>query len=421
MSTLFRQQAMAKVFSSEVPAAPLKVVGRSDWLMLIGAMAFTVVAVVWGFLGAVPTTVNGTGILLRKAGGTLAITAEGRGVVEAVLVETGAEVTKGQLIARLRVTGGEDKLTSAERKLSLLSRERDRLTSYWKENFPQQNADIDADRTATQSSLANANQAADAAKRELDAAAKLFRDGLTTKAHVDEVQQGYFNAVNQRDQLSAKLRDLDTKFLAVKNARDQALSQADLSVESAKADLAAIRDGLEEAMKVYAPSAGKVTEVAVNTGDYVAADTKLLVISYGASTLSALVYVPAAEVEWLQPGMVAHIAPGTVRPEEYGTALGNVVSVSPYPASEQAMARFLNNDNLVHSLVQSGPRNEIRIDLASDPATPSGLKWSSGRGPNVLVSEGSLTSADIVIRKQSPASLIIPALRRLLGVSAAAS
>ncbi len=417
----FRQQAMAKASTSEMPAAPLKVVGRSEWLMLMGALLFTLSAGAWGFLGTVPTTVSGSGILLRKAGGTLAVTAQDRAVVEAVMVETGTEVTKGELIVRLRVAAGADKLAGAERKLGELRDQRDTLAAYWTQNFSEQSANIGVERAQALTALRNANQALDAAQSELTAAEKLNRDGLSTTPRLDQARQHYFDTVSARDQLNTKLQDLESSLLALRNKRDQALGDADLAVASAETEANTTRDSLREASMVLAPASGKVTEVAVNTSDHVTADARLLVISHGDTALSALIYMPAAELEWLRPGMEARIAPGTVRPEEYGTALGGVVSVSPYPASEEAMRRFLNNDALVRDLVKAGPRTAIRIDLVSDASTPSGLRWSSGNGPNVLVSEGSLASAEVVVRLQSPASLIIPALRRLTGITAAAS
>lgn len=421
MPPVFRQQALAHASSPDVPTMPLKVVGRSDWLALGGAGIFIAAAIAWGFLGAVPTTVTGSGILLRKAGGTLAITAEDAGVVEAVLVDAGATVAKGQLVARLRLTASADRLAGAERRLAKLRDQQSQLAAYWSRDLPQQSANIDQERTAAQAALANANQAVDAAQSELTAAQQLTHDGLSTKVRLDQTRQGYFDAVGRRDQLALKLQELEVKLLTLTNQRDQAIGQADLAVVSAEAEAATLRDSLKEASGIVAPQAGRVTEIAVNPGDTVAANARLMVISHGDAALSALVYVPAAESEWMRPGMVARVAPGTVRPEEYGTALGSVTSVSLYPASEEAMRRLLNNDALVHDLVRSGPRLAIRIDLVGDPETPSGLKWSSGRGPNVPVGEGSLASVDVVVREQSPASLIIPALRRMLGISAAAT
>ncbi|MEJ2229208.1 MAG: hypothetical protein P8Y67_13480 [Alphaproteobacteria bacterium] len=55
-----------------------------------------------------------------------------------------------------------------------------------------------------------------------------------------------------------------------------------------------------------------------------------------------------------------------------------------------------------------------------DPHHRAPLIWSSGRGPNTHIHEGTLASAGVVIRERSPASLIIPALRRFLGISAQA-
>ncbi len=67
---------MTNASSPEGFAAPLKVVGKPEWLALAGIATIIFAGVAWGFLGTVPTTVTGKGILLRKAGGTVAVTAE---------------------------------------------------------------------------------------------------------------------------------------------------------------------------------------------------------------------------------------------------------------------------------------------------------------------------------------------------------
>lgn len=420
MSAIFRQQAMEHASSPEGLTAPLKVTGRAEWLALAGAAIAVLAAVTWGFAGSVPTTIAGSGILLRKAGGTLAVTAAESGVVAALSVEAGAEVKKGQTVAQLRLIASEARLAAALHKLETLRKQRDELAAYWNKYLPEQQAQIGAERSLTQEALRNAEEIAAAARFEFDAISTLNRDGLVAKPRLDQTRQAYFGALSRCDDLKIKLQGLEARLLALGNQRDQALDGVNLAIVTAEGEAATARETLHAAAMLIAPQSGIVTEIAVNIGDNVAADTRLVTISYGEPALSAVIYVPATTVEWLRPGMQARVIPGTVRPEEYGTALGTVASVSAFPASEPSMRRLINNDALVRSIMQAGPLLAVRIDLDRDPSTPSGLKWSSGRGPNAAVNEGSLAAAAITVREQPPASLIIPALRRLLGISAQA-
>jgi HlyD family secretion protein len=54
------------------------------------------------------------------------------------------------------------------------------------------------------------------------------------------------------------------------------------------------------------------------------------------------------------------------------------------------------------------------IDLYTDPATPSGYRWSSSRGPDIRLNSGTLVSADIEVRSLPILTLAIPQIRQLL-------
>jgi HlyD family secretion protein len=418
MSALFRQQAEASANSPEGLEMPLKVVGRSEWIGLIGAGIIILAAVLWGFLGTVETTVTGKGILLRQAGGTLAVTAPEKATVTALLVEPGAEVKQGQVLARLHLLDGQERVTSAEQKLNALRKQRKELASYWDKYLKEQQASLNLERSATRQALDNAEAALKAARTEFKGVKKLKSEALTTDANFDRLQQNYYNAINHRDDLRIKMQGLDARRLALVNQRDQALNTIDLSIIEANGNLASARKMLDAGSTIVAPKSGRVTALAANTGDNLNADDQLLTISYGDPALSAVIYVPASSVEWLRLGARVHVTPGTVHPEEYGTVLGTVATVAGYPVTKRAMRRRLNNDTLADDLLRDGPLLAVNINLARDADTPSKLKWSSGRGPNTQIHEGTLASAGIVIHERSPASLIIPALRRFLGIRA---
>jgi HlyD family secretion protein len=80
------------------------------------------------------------------------------------------------------------------------------------------------------------------------------------------------------------------------------------------------------------------------------------------------------------------------------------------------MLRALRNEDLVKSLCAGGAPIVVTIALSPDRATPSGYRWSSGSGPPIAIQSGTICSAAVVIRKQTPASLVLPFLKKhLLG------
>jgi len=59
-------------------------------------------------------------------------------------------------------------------------------------------------------------------------------------------------------------------------------------------------------------------------------------------------------------------------------------------------------------LLKSGAPFEVEIGLETDPASPSGYLWSSGRGPDISIDVGTMASADVVVGKRRVISLALP-------------
>jgi HlyD family secretion protein len=127
-----------------------------------------------------------------------------------------------------------------------------------------------------------------------------------------------------------------------------------------------------------------------------------------------VVYLPTEHGKKVKTGMKAHIAPATVKKEEYGMLVGRVREVSPFPATRQGIAAVVQNDSLVDSYVKAGAPYEARLDLIVAD-TSSGYAWTSGAGPDVDLTSGTTVEAALTVREQRPIELVLPFLRHVLG------
>ena len=96
--------------------------------------------------------------------------------------------------------------------------------------------------------------------------------------------------------------------------------------------------------------------------------------------------------------------------------LGEVVSVSGFPLSLDAVQTVIQNDELARSFEQAGPIFMVRLRLDPDPDSVSGYRWTSRRGNETAVSSGILTSVEIVTKQRRPITLVMPALRDMLAL-----
>ena len=127
-----------------------------------------------------------------------------------------------------------------------------------------------------------------------------------------------------------------------------------------------------------------------------------------------MIYLAPQDGKRVKKDMSALVVPTTVKKEEYGGIQGRVTYVSPFPVTPQSMQAILQNEELVENFSKDGAPIAVRIRLARDSNTFSGLKWSSSKGPEQEITPGTLMRGRITVREQSRFSLVIPALKKVI-------
>jgi HlyD family secretion protein len=130
--------------------------------------------------------------------------------------------------------------------------------------------------------------------------------------------------------------------------------------------------------------------------------------------LQAVAFVPQGSR--IRPGMTAQMSPEGITWEEYGYMLGEVETVNQGPANPDEMTRLLRNQTLIQQFTAPGGVYEVRVKPLRDPATPSGFKWTSRQGPALKFESGTLLRVQIPVSEKRPITLVIPTVRKWLGV-----
>jgi hypothetical protein len=107
--------------------------------------------------------------------------------------------------------------------------------------------------------------------------------------------------------------------------------------------------------------------------------------------------------------------PSSARLQRDGFIEGKVISVAELPATPESMQRILKNSALVETLTSSGPPYEVLVRLATDPASPSGFKWSTGRGTATSPDGGTIVDAKFVVDRIPLLALVVPRVETVLG------
>ncbi|NKE46759.1 NHLP bacteriocin system secretion protein [Roseomonas frigidaquae] len=419
---LFRREAVAEAAAPDRYDEALRVMRPLSWVIGGVLLGMALIGLVWASLVDVPVKVAGRGILLPP-GGVVDIVADTDGRIESLMVRPGDRVEAGRPVAQVDQSEVRLQLALAEGQAADAARHRRELLDFHR----REEAAADAFRIARDAALTQN--------------LRLLEERLGMMREREDVLRGLSqqNLVNRDRALFARVEVFQVReqIAAARNEReqlilDQALKRTQRERETMESErradetgrqAQALRDRLLRLGVVMAPYSGIVVESKVNEGQVIQRGTPLLTIERdpesGHGGPVAVVYVTAQDGKRLAEGLRVEVSPSSTRREEHGFVYGRVIRVAHVPASSAGLLRTLQNDQLVRSFTTGlGTPFEVEVALERDPSTRSGLRWSTGSGPDFAVESGTLAEAEFTVRSVRLIGLAFPAVRGWLTRSA---
>jgi len=121
-SNIFREKALERLSSPDNVQEMVQITSARSWLALLALLGLTLATILWGFLGNLPKTTQGHGILIQ-AGGIAEITATGEGVLDILKIQEGQKINKNDTIAIIAQPELELELKNMKERLEELSEE----------------------------------------------------------------------------------------------------------------------------------------------------------------------------------------------------------------------------------------------------------------------------------------------------------
>lgn len=415
-SSIFRDVSLDRLSSPDELDRILKVTDSKAWIAQFAIFALLGLAVAWGYNGRLPSVVSGQGVIVRK-GGVLNVVAAGSGVVAQLNVDVGDKIRAQQMVAKIAQPAMMQKLKGAQESLTEAQRERDRSHALLEYEAKLAVETIERKRMNAEREITHREEQATLANEQVDVQNELLSYGLVTKQKIIEARQNVASIQDQIDKLRAQVKELEVEKFSAHAKVLQGDAEKLLQVQDLERKLNVVRKELEIAENVVSPYGGEVLEVKVSPGTTVAAGDPILSVQPDVQDLQVLLYLPAAQAKNVKPGMDVEVSPSTVKPEEFGFIKGKVTYVSDFPDTPAELMRNFENEVLVKALTNDGPVTEVHVEMQKNPKTPSGYQWSSPRGPTLTLSSGTLCTAETVTRWQKPITLVLPSLKRVLGLT----
>jgi HlyD family secretion protein len=249
----------------------------------------------------------------------------------------------------------------------------------------------------------------------LKAYEELFEEGYVLKQNVIQTRLDLDNTMLEAEKLKSEFGNNHLQEVELEESVQQRIFKQKFDIEQARGKVELLETQLLESTRVFSPIKGTVISLEAMEESIIQAGMTILNIEPIEPNLTVFMTVPAMKGKKILEGMTAEITPSTVKREEYGFILGTVESMSEFPITADSLMRLLNNRSFVDEAFRQGPLISLYAHPVKDPSTRSGFKWSSQKGSKVLVTVGTLCTADVVVKLQSPISLVIPKLKEWIG------
>ena len=419
---IYRKVALDRLASPEQLDKLMVVTDIRSWLVLVGIFIILGMTIIWGFVGSLPTRVGGPGILVWR-GGMFEVTAVETGRLVTLDVKIGDEVSAGQAVGRIEQPEIKEALEEAQEVLREFESRHELLSRFAVHDRRMNREAIIQQRATLEHGIRLARERKGWLKTRLESQEELLEHGLITQQALAITRQSISSAKKEASQARGMLKEVDVREAELIQRQEQETSQRELQIREQKRKIAALEERLTQATQLVSPRSGRVVEVRSSVGRLVAPGTPIFNLELGqdeGQELEVLVYMPPNDGKKIQPWMTIEVAPSTVRPEEYGRMMAEVVSVSEFPATRQALMADLANADLVQRFLDEtgGAPLVVHADLleTNDEDGKERYRWTSSSGPPTPVHAGTLCSAQVTVREQRPVELLVPGIKEAVGL-----
>lgn len=429
----FRPEALDKLSSPDNLERLMPVTRAWDWLLIAVTGALLVMFAGWSIVGTVPTIADGRGVIVRPAEVMQAQTSAA-GRILTLSVKAGDHIAQGALVATIdqtdilkRIQENQGSVRALEDQDRARTAAAERQVSLQKQQDDLERNGLGSQKTTLARSLADATTLRPILERRADSNRKLVKEGLlgfASKDIVDDESAIRDNEAKIEDytsrlgQIAGQLEQIETRSATLaKQVLDEAVARRN-EIEQIQKNISLDEFQIRRDGNIYSQYSGRVSEMMSAVGDVLPAGGRLLTIEAEKTDagLVSISYFSVRDGKRIQPGMRLQITPDTVERERFGGILGTVFAVSPIPVTKEGVTGTIGNGELVQSLMPSGTYIEVRARLETDPATASGYRWSSSRGPDMKVTSGLTHATRVTIEERAPVTYLLPVLRELSGV-----
>lgn len=413
-ASFFRKSALEKLSTPEKLDQLIKVTGTKAWIALATVAVALLTGIIWSFAGKVKTKLDVAGVI--QGGEIHDVVTTSQGQLVQLKVKIGDKVNKGDVIAVIQQPELVQQVENAKAFLSDRKFEMERLLTNGSQGNQIQGELISQNRHTISREIESENKKLSFLNTQLESENVLLNKALITKAQVAQTKQQIEASKNTIERLKAQMVETNSQQHNIGVDLSQRIEQQKDRIAEAERNLQYLIEKLENQKNIKSAYNGVVVEVLTDAGVVVGLGSPLFRLKSSFeikdNQLTGVLYIPSKDGKKIKKGMEALISPSTVQPQEYGFIKGKVTYVSDFPITQQGMMTSVKNDQMAKGLLASGPLFEVHVNFENDRNSFSGFKWTSAKGPDVAIKEGTSCLGKITIKEEPPVALVAPALKK---------
>lgn len=410
----FRKSALEKLSTPEKLDQLIKVTGPKSWIALCLIASALGIAILWSALGRVKTKLDVIGVVQGGEVHEVVSTAQGQLVELKVVI--GDNVKKGDIIATIQQPELSQQIEDAKAVLSDRKYEMGKIVSYGNEGNEIQGEYINQTRKSIGGEIEAERKKLTFLYNQLESENVLLTKGLIIKSQVANTKQQIEASKNTIERLKGQIVETSSQQHNLNFDRQQKITLQNQRIDEAQRNLQFLAEKYDTNKNIRSPYDGEVVEVLTDRGVVVGQGTPLFKVKnkgiQNLAKLNGILYIPSKDGKKIKKGMEALVAPSTIQPQEYGFIKAKVTYVSDFPITERGMLTSVKNDQLAKGLLAGGPLFEVHVDFEKDPSSFSGYKWTSAKGPDILIKEGTSCIGKVTIKEEAPATIVVPAFKK---------
>ncbi len=410
----FRKAALEKLSTPEKLDQLIKVTSPKGWITLLTIALVLGTGITWSFLGNVKTKLNVVGVLL---GGEIhEVVATSQGQLVKLNVEIGDAINEGDVVAFIEQPELFQQIEEVKASLKEREFELQRLLSYGSKDTRIQEELVVQQRSSIELQIASDKKMLTFLSNQLETEKNLLKKGLITKSQVANTEQQIEASKNSIERLKAQKVQTSSQKLNLGFDLQQKINLNKQRIAEAERRLKHLEERYTIQTEIKSAYAGEVVEILTDSGVIVGQGAPLFKLKNqkqaSDNRLRGVLYIPSQDGKKIKEGMQALVVPSTVQPQEYGFMKGKITYVSDFPITQKGMMMTVKNDQLVRGLLSGGALFEVYVEFEKDENAYSGFQWTSAKGPNILINEGTSCMGKITVKSEPPIAMVVPALKK---------